>query len=492
MNEADNHLVRLQQLLEGHLKAERNELQRHATIVSHDLRLKEYMFVVTSIGGESKPLQALFDRLFGWLPIDRKIILDNKNRILIGESHTDLAIAIRENAQKNSDGIFYFQGKNGLEVVAVSSIKYRNEILGKVAVTHQLNQNWLNSNKEITGGEFFLVHNQNIINSTLDSADNSQFKIKKNQLTIGNQTYRSYKISLPGKDKNPLQLWFGLSESDITGRLQEHQNFIVALAGLGVIGILIISLVIIRNFTQPLFHLMHATSEVSKGKLPVIGKAKVRNEFDELSNHFADMLYALREKQIEIDKTHAKLEHSAITDTLTGCHNRRYLQEIFPKLLAQAEREKFYVYALMFDLDYFKKINDTYGHIAGDQCLVHFANILNENSRTSDYTFRLGGEEFLILMVSDDIVTASNFADKLRTILVNNPIRRGDKLINMTVSGGVSYASPKDSAEKTLNQMLSRADVALYQAKNAGRNRICISNSPEDTATFKSPKENIS
>ncbi|NOY66751.1 MAG: diguanylate cyclase [Gammaproteobacteria bacterium] len=492
MGETNKHLVRLQQLLNAHMKTERDELLRYATIVSHDLRLKEYMFIITDIGGDSKPLQQLFDRQFGWLPIDRKIIIDNEGHLLIGENHTDMAVTVREKALEKSSSVFYFQGKSGLEVVAVKPIKYRDKVLGKVAVSHYLSQEWLNSNKKILGGEFFLVENNNIVNSTLSSIGSTRFNISNNLLNINNTPYRLYQITLPGKNNKTLQLWFGLSEESIRARLTQHQDFILILAGAGIIGILIVGLVIIRNFTQPLFHLMHATSEVSKGKIPLLGKLKVRNEFDELSNHFADMLQALREKQIEIDKTHAELEHSAITDTLTGCYNRRHLLEIFPKLLAQAKREKFYVYALMFDLDYFKKINDAFGHIAGDQCLVHFAHLLIENIRTSDYAFRLGGEEFLILMVSEDIVTASKLADKLRQITEKNPIRSGDQLINITVSGGISYANPKNSAEKTLNQMLSRADIALYQAKRDGRNQICISSHPDDTIELTTPQANTS
>jgi len=491
MTEADNHLFRLQQLLDGHLAAERNELQRYTTILSLDLRLKEYMFVVTGIGGDSKALQTLYDRVFGWLPIDRKIILDNDGHILIGNNNTDLAIAVRNNTTNNNNRFFYFQGKTGLEIAAVSPIKYRDKILGKVAVTRHIDQSWLNTNKAITGGEFFLVQNKNIISSTLNSLEHSPFNVIDNRITVNRQPYHLYQINLPGKNQNPLQLWFGLSEVDIVNRLQGHQQFILILALSGIAAILIISLVMIRNFTRPLLQLTHATSEISKGNLPLFAKSQVHNEFDVLSNHFADMIHSLRDKQDEIDKTHAILEQSAITDTLTGTYNRRYLQEVFPKLMAQARREGFYVYALMFDLDHFKKINDTFGHIAGDQCLTYFSQLLLDNSRTSDYVFRLGGEEFLILMISENITTATHHAEKIRQMLEHKPVTFNEQTINMTVSGGVSYARPENSTDKTLNQMLSRADVALYEAKNEGRNRIHQSNKPEDTGAFDSSKKAV-
>ena len=89
LDEVDSHLLRLQQLLDGHLKAERNELQRYAAIVAQDLRLKEYMYVITGIGGDSEPLNKLYEREFGWLPIDRRMIMTHDNQILVGTGHAD-------------------------------------------------------------------------------------------------------------------------------------------------------------------------------------------------------------------------------------------------------------------------------------------------------------------------------------------------------------------------------------------------------------------
>ena len=161
LGEADNHLLRLKQLLNGHLNAEREELQRYATIVAQDLRLREYMYVITGIGGDSEPLIKLYEREFGWLPIDRKIILTHDGQVLVGEQHTDLIDAIQKYSDTTGKGIFYFQGKSGLEVVASSTIKYRDNVLGRVAVSRLLSQSWLENNKQITEGEFFLIKNEN-------------------------------------------------------------------------------------------------------------------------------------------------------------------------------------------------------------------------------------------------------------------------------------------------------------------------------------------
>jgi diguanylate cyclase (GGDEF)-like protein len=190
----------------------------------------------------------------------------------------------------------------------------------------------------------------------------------------------------------------------------------------------------------------------------------------------------LREQQQEIEKTHHILEQSAITDVLTGLYNRRYLQEIFPKLLASAEREDLRLFAILLDLDYFKKINDTFGHIAGDECLIAFAEQLQQVSRASDHLFRLGGEEFLVLCVHNSISDAVSFAEKIRIKIEKSPVVFETHLIKMTVSGGISSLILEGTSEGILEDMLSQADTALYNAKHAGRNRIFIADSAADTA----------
>lgn len=481
--EADNHLLRLKQLLVGNLRSDQSKLQRYATIVARDLRLKEYLFVVTGIGGDSQPLENLYERQFGWLPIYRRIILSDKEEILVGKNHVDLALAIRKKFKQSESGIFYFQGKTGFEVVAVMPIKYRGNIQGRVAVTLLLGEKWLQENKKISGGEFFMVQDHEIINTTLGSGYDAHFRIRDgNHLMINGNPFRMLQIELSeNKMPHKYQLWFGLSEADLLLRLDQHQRFILTLVGAGVAGVLLMGILIIRNFSGPLLRLIKVTHAVSEGALPKLKKSKVRNEVDELSNYFADMLLALRDKQDEIQKTHEKLEKSAITDTLTGLYNRRCLQEIFPKLLSQAKRDNLCVFGILLDLDYFKKVNDTYGHIVGDHCLVHFSKIVQQEARDSDYIFRLGGEEFLVLTVSENIMAATSFADKIRKKIESVPLHAEEALIQITVSGGVSYANPKGSPETTLNQMLSRADIALYQAKHAGRNRICASSAKDNS-----------
>jgi diguanylate cyclase (GGDEF)-like protein len=247
------------------------------------------------------------------------------------------------------------------------------------------------------------------------------------------------------------------------------------LLGTGIIGVLVLGLLIIRNFSRPLKAIGDITRQVAAGELPHLEKSKATNEFEELSNNFSDMLKALREQQKEIEETHRSLEKSAITDSLTGFYNRRYMHEVFPNLYATAERGGQYLFAIILDLDYFKKINDNYGHIAGDQCLTSFSGILHQATRASDHLFRLGGEEFLILSVHNNIIEAAKFADKIRANVEKTPVVYSNLIIKLTVSAGISRMIHVSTAEHALKDMLTRADAALYEAKNSGRNRICIS-----------------
>jgi len=479
MDESDNHLVRLKQLLNGHLNSEQDELQRYATIVAQDLRVKEYMYVITAIGGSSEPLSKLYEREFGWLPIDRKIILSDKREVLVGAQHPDLTDAIQKYTDMPDKGTFYYQGKRGLEAVAISSIRYLDNTLGYVAVSHLLDRSWLEQNKRITDGEFFLIQGNTVLSTTLHDTHDIQLNLNKNSLMVNSVAYRIYQIYLPGMNTDKPELWFGLSENEIVTKLNKHRSSMLGLLGAGIIGVLMLGMLIIRNFSRPLKQIMDITHQVVAGELPALEKHRATNEFEELSNNFSDMLKALREQQKEIEKTHRTLEKSAITDTLTGMYNRRYLHDIFPKLFASVDREDRSIYAILLDLDYFKKINDTCGHIAGDQCLSAFSSMLQSVTRSSDHLFRLGGEEFLILSVHKNVSEAANFADKMRAKVEKTPVVFTNHLIRLTVSGGISRMHHGATAEDTLKDMLSRADAALYDAKNSGRNRICISSTDD-------------
>jgi diguanylate cyclase (GGDEF)-like protein len=172
------------------------------------------------------------------------------------------------------------------------------------------------------------------------------------------------------------------------------------------------------------------------------------------------------------------LEQRAMTDPLTGLHNRAYLTERFAIEFRRAKNYRLPLSVILFDLDRFKSVNDVHGHPAGDAVLRQFAEILRESTRSSDVVARYGGEEFAILLGNFGSDQAYLHADRLRAALEAKPLvlpNRAEPL-RMTVSGGVAtYPDNGGSFEELFRQ----ADTALYEAKQTGRNRICRPKPPE-------------
>jgi two-component system cell cycle response regulator len=163
----------------------------------------------------------------------------------------------------------------------------------------------------------------------------------------------------------------------------------------------------------------------------------------------------------------------AITDPLTGLYNRRYLDAHLNSAVARAAETDKPVCVLIFDIDHFKHINDTFGHDCGDDVLKDFAERLRRGVRGIDLVARLGGEEFVLIMPETDADFAQSVAERLRSDVENAPfINRSGENLTVTVSIGVAeWRGRTDTAEA----LLKRADQALYAAKRAGRNRVVAS-----------------
>jgi len=318
-----------------------------------------------------------------------------------------------------------------------------------------------------------MTRDDQIVFSTAPTLIGLPFKVEDHYVTLGSEIYRAHPVNLPLAQPNQPQLWYGISETRLLNLLlkQREQNLILIILGTAVI--LLVGMAIVHSLSQPLSRLMALTAEVARGNLPDIAKSRVHTEIDVLSNHFADMVQALKQKQAQVDEAHATLKKSAITDTLTGLYNRRHLQDLFPKLLAQAVRDQRPITAILCDLDYFKKLNDTYGHLAGDQALTEFSAILKAHSRNNDFLYRMGGEEFLILSFGEAPQGSKILAEKIRIATSKHTFVHKGKTIPLSVSCGVSHTYTNDIPEEPLNLMLSRADKALYRAKEEGRNRVC-------------------
>jgi two-component system cell cycle response regulator len=160
----------------------------------------------------------------------------------------------------------------------------------------------------------------------------------------------------------------------------------------------------------------------------------------------------------------------AITDALTGLYNRRYMETHVGTLVEQATARDKPLTVLILDIDYFKAINDSWGHDAGDDVLREFALRIRKAIRGIDLACRYGGEEFVVVMPETDMAVATMVAERLRRRIASEPfsIQQGARTIEVTISVGLAALGRDDTAAT----VLKRADQALYRAKRDGRNRV--------------------
>jgi len=164
-----------------------------------------------------------------------------------------------------------------------------------------------------------------------------------------------------------------------------------------------------------------------------------------------------------------QLRSTSLIDFLTGLHNRRYFFITGEKLFASARRQALTLVCAMLDIDFFKKVNDQYGHEAGDRVLQHVANILRNRLRKTDIVARIGGEEFCILAVNMDTASVHKIFDELRRKIEQSVVVLDDGMgeVSITVSLGIATR-----LGDSLDHMLKKADFHLYEAKEGGRNML--------------------
>ncbi len=155
-------------------------------------------------------------------------------------------------------------------------------------------------------------------------------------------------------------------------------------------------------------------------------------------------------------------------DPLTRVLNRRFLSSILSREIGYANTHRTTLSLLILDIDYFKRLNDTYGHQAGDQVLRQVAEVLMDSVRPSDFLFRYGGEEFLVVLVEVDRAGAAAIAERIRATIDGKEFKAGESKLHITVSAGVAQHAGHPDPEF----LIERADDALYHAKHAGRNRV--------------------
>jgi diguanylate cyclase (GGDEF)-like protein len=202
--------------------------------------------------------------------------------------------------------------------------------------------------------------------------------------------------------------------------------------------------------------------------LIMLGGRIDENDFDSYEREYILNVAALASIAIN----NASLFEMATTDMMTKLKMKHHLFSILNEWLAREKTNEGFS-MLLFDIDHFKRVNDTYGHACGDMVLKHIAQIFMDNIRSSDIASRYGGEEFIILIAHPGKTLAMKIAERIRSIIEESAIKYKEHIIRLTISCGVAcYAKDLDVSAEA---MIDRADKALYRSKQEGRNRVTLS-----------------
>jgi len=189
-----------------------------------------------------------------------------------------------------------------------------------------------------------------------------------------------------------------------------------------------------------------------------------RDEMEETRKQVEASESKIKELEAELDKTTSMVHE----DFLTGTLNRRGMEEAFEREFARSERGNSPLCVAMLDIDYFKRLNDTYGHEAGDEALIHLVHVVKETLRPTDVIARFGGEEFVIILPETGVEEGMNTMTRLQRELTKKFFLHKNEKVLITFSAGIALRQPDEPADA----IISRADQALYKAKAAGRNRV--------------------
>lgn len=235
----------------------------------------------------------------------------------------------------------------------------------------------------------------------------------------------------------------------------------------------------VRRFTRPLKECVAMARRIADGDLDTdVAVVSDRDEVGQLAEAMNEMLAGLRAT--------TELRRLARTDALTDANNRRFFLELLDEALHVARINGTALTLLMFDLDYFKLINDTYGHAVGDDVLRMVSKVVQSfGLRQTDFWGRLGGEEFAVVLRDTPLASAAPVVERLRRALSEPEVSYGNGCFQVTASIGVAESRPGDDS----SMLLKRADSAMYRAKADGRNRACFATDdlldvPAENGTF--------
>ena len=225
-----------------------------------------------------------------------------------------------------------------------------------------------------------------------------------------------------------------------------------------------LTVIFVLMFLVVVFFIRALTKATKNAQYEMSERIRVESEREKLIIQLSNEVAERKQAQDELQKL-------VMTDFLTGLFNRRHFFSVAKKEIAKAVRYHKHLSVIIFDLDRFKDINDTYGHSTGDQALIQLGALLRDTLREPDISARYGGEEFIILLPETDYSQAMIVAERLRKQVQDTPVRAQEFLVHITISVGVAGRNENDGTQ-TVDQLITKADQALYKAKKGGRNRV--------------------
>ena len=269
-----------------------------------------------------------------------------------------------------------------------------------------------------------------------------------------------------------------MSRVSLVGKKRELLFDAFVIGFFGLFGATVLAIRISRGVTDPILRLADTVERLGKGELDTHVAVDSGGELEVLEEGVRAMASRLKvmvermenyshELEGEVKRRTVELERLSITDELTGLYNRRHLNRMMQEELGRSRRYGTDLSLCLLDVDHFKKVNDSFGHQAGDKVLVSIAALLESAMRDTDIVGRFGGEEFAIVMPNTGVEEAVQGADKIRQLVQRMAVPGGG---GITVSIGVVGCF--ESRVKSVSELVSRADRALYEAKDSGRNRV--------------------
>lgn len=347
--------------------------------------------------------------------------------------------------------------------------------LGEVLLLDNEGQIMLSSDGRILPG------NQENINLSFEIENLEELQHNPKELHIPKGSEREKVIGLAYISNNPpVTIIAHRSYDSVYAAWTQQRDLFIGLVGAVLFITVIIAFQMGHAIVVPLQKLISATEDIVKGDFQVQLKTSQRNELGQLTHMFNQMADKLQQNLAEITTTslamqekNKQLETLSVTDSLTGLFNRNKLNAIINDQLARFSRNNRPFAVLMIDIDHFKTLNDTLGHIAGDEIILSVAEKILHCIRSVDFAARYGGDEFVIILSETTADEAVKTAERIRSHVANIHYNSTDQLARVvTLSIGIIQSEAEDTS---LTHLLSRVDSALYQAKHAGRNQTyCI------------------